>query len=81
MEVLLRKEVVNLTSQYSRYGYRRVTALLRMSGCQLNHKHVELIWRQAGLKVPANQPKRGQRWMFFASKNEPTLTSKMSPFK
>ena len=60
---LLREEVVNLASHYGRYGYRRVTALLRMSGWQVNHKRVERIWRQAGLKVPAKQPKRGRLWL------------------
>ena len=29
----------------------------------MNHKRVERIWRQAGLKVPAKQPKRGRLWL------------------
>jgi hypothetical protein len=29
--------------KYGRYGYRRVTALLRAEGWQVNHKRVERI--------------------------------------
>ena len=56
-------EIVELASRYGRYGYRRVTALLRMEGWDVNHKRVERIWRREGLKVPAKQPKRGRLWL------------------
>ena len=29
----------------------------------MNHKRVERIWRQEGLKVPSKQPKRGRLWL------------------
>ena len=29
----------------------------------MNHKRVERIWRQEGLKVPGRQPKRGRLWL------------------
>lgn len=32
-------------------------------GWQVNHKRVERIWRQEGLKVPGKQPKRGRLWL------------------
>jgi len=48
---------------YGRYGYRRITALLRNEGWRVNHKRVWRIWRQAGLKVPQRQPKRGRLWL------------------
>ena len=51
-----------MASRYGRYGYRRVTALLRLEGWDVNHKRVERIWRREGLKVPAKQPKRGRLW-------------------
>ena len=51
-----------MASQYGRYGYRRVTHLLRNEGWHINHKRVERIWRQEGLKVPTKQPKRGRLW-------------------
>jgi len=62
-EELLRAEIVRLASRYGRYGYRRITALLRNDGWRVNHKRVERIWRQEGLKVPKRQPKRGRLWL------------------
>jgi len=59
---LIRK-VIELAGEYGRYGYRRITALLRKEGFQANHKRVERIWRQEGLKVPQKQPKRGRLWL------------------
>jgi len=40
-----------------------VTALLHREGWQVNHKRVERIWRQEGLKVPQKQPKRRRLWL------------------
>jgi len=50
-------------SEYGRYGYRRITALLRAQGWQVNVKRVWRIWRREGLKVPGKQPKRGRLWL------------------
>ncbi len=61
-ESLLRAEIVKTACDYGRYGYRRVTALLRAEGWRVNHKRVERIWRQEGLKVPQKQPKRRRLW-------------------
>jgi transposase InsO family protein len=52
-----------LATQYGRYGYRRITALLKREGWKVNHKRVERIWRREGLKVPQKQPKRGRLWL------------------
>ena len=62
-EETLTMAVVRLASRYGRYGYRRVTAMLRGEGWRVNHKRVERIWRGEGLKVPAKQPKRGRLWV------------------
>ena len=62
-EARLRSRVVELGSDYGRYGYRRITALLRWEGWTVNHKRVERIWRQEGLKVPQKQPKRKRLWL------------------
>jgi putative transposase len=59
----LSRAIVRLARQYGRYGYRRITALLRRAGWEVNHKRVERIWRQEGLKVPQKQPKRGRLWL------------------
>ena len=61
-ETILTANIVSLASHYGRYGYRRITATLRADGWGVNHKRVERIWRQEGLKVPARQPKRGRLW-------------------
>lgn len=55
--------VIELAVKYGRYGYRRITALLRQEGWEINHKRVERIWRREGLKVPQKQPKRGRLWL------------------
>jgi putative transposase len=52
-----------LATKYGRYGYRRITALLKIEGWRVNHKRVERIWRREGLKVPKKQPKRGRLWL------------------
>ena len=57
-EVALTAAITELATKYGRYGYRRITALLRQAGWSVNRKRVERIWRQEGLKVPARQPKR-----------------------
>ncbi len=62
-EDVLTQTIVDLASEYGRYGYRRVTALLRARGWHVNHKRVERIWRREGLKVPTKQPKRARLWL------------------
>ena len=62
-EAPLTAAIIRLAGQYGRYGYRRVTALLRAEGWHVNHKRVERIWRREGLKVPKKQPKRGRLWL------------------
>jgi transposase InsO family protein len=60
----LRDDIIRLASKYGRYGYRRVTALLNNNeGWRVNHKRVERIWRQEGLKVPQKQAARGRLWL------------------
>ena len=62
-EAVLTANIVSLASEYGRYGYRRITALLKADGWRVNHKRVERIWRQEGLKVPVRHPKRGRLWL------------------
>ena len=57
------ERIVALATRYGRYGYRRVTAILRNEGWRVNHKRVERIWRLEGLKVPSKQPKKGRLWL------------------
>ena len=62
-EDALRSRIIELACNYGRYGYRRITALLRAGGWCINHKRVERIWREEGLKVPQKQPKRRRLWL------------------
>jgi transposase InsO family protein len=55
--------MVDLATQYGRYGYRRITVLLRREGWRVNHKRIERLWHQEGLKVPQRQPKRRRLWL------------------
>ena len=62
-EEALTTDIIRLASRYGRYGYRRITAMLRSEGWTVNAKRVERIWRREGLKVPQKQPKRGRLWL------------------
>jgi putative transposase len=62
-ELRLTGRITDLATAYGRYGYRRITALLEAEGWRVNHKRVERIWRQEGLKVPKRQPKRSRLWL------------------
>ena len=57
------RRIIELASMFGRYGYRMIHGLLRLEGWWVNHKRVERIWRQEGLKVPKKQPKRGRLWL------------------
>ena len=62
-EEALTERIVELATKFGRYGYRRITALLKDEGWKVNHKRVERIWREEGLRVPSRQPKRGRLWL------------------
>jgi transposase InsO family protein len=62
-EAALTADIIELAKTYGRYGYRRITALLKEAGWAVNHKRVERIWRREGLKVPARQRKRSRLWL------------------
>ncbi len=62
-EKALVERMTQLATQYGRYGYRRITALLVREGWRVNHKRVERLWRREGLKVPKKQAKRGRWWL------------------
>ncbi len=60
-------DMIELARQFGRYGYRRITALLRDAGWEVNDKRVERLWRREGLKVPMKQPKKGRLWLNYGS--------------
>jgi transposase InsO family protein len=59
----LTRAILQLASEYGRYGYRRITALLREAGWEVGKDRVQRIWRQEGLKVPQKQRPRGRLWL------------------
>jgi hypothetical protein len=54
------QELITLSLKDPRYGYRRITALLRRDGFEINPKKVARIRREEGLKVSKRQ-KRTRR--------------------
>ena len=54
---------MTLADQYGRYGYRRITALLKRIGWQVGKDRGERIWRREGLKVSNEQKPRKQLWL------------------
>ena len=59
----LTRAVIALASQFGRYGYRRITALLRIAGWPVGKDRVQRIWRREGLKVPQKQRPRRRLWL------------------
>lgn len=57
-EQQLVKEIHDLARSHPRFGYRRITALLRRAGWAVNRKRVQRLWRQEGLRVPKKQRKK-----------------------
>jgi transposase InsO family protein len=54
------KRLVWMTSEYGRYGYRRITALLRAEGWWVNHKRVREWLERVGAKTLYIEP--GSPW-------------------
>jgi putative transposase len=53
--VVLEGMIVELSEEHPRYGYRRVTALLRRDGEKVNAKRVQRVRRRQGLEVSKKQ--------------------------
>jgi putative transposase len=62
-EDALTRAIVELASQYGRYGYRRIRSLLNDAGWDVGSDRVQRIWRREGLKVPRKQRPRGRLWL------------------
>ena len=59
----IRTTVIETACNYGRVGYRMVTNMLRNTGIKINHKRVERIWREEGLKLPKKQTKKRRLWL------------------
>jgi putative transposase len=47
-----------LSSQYPRYGYRRIRIFLRRQGYEVGVHRAHRLWSQAGLQLPRRRPRR-----------------------
>lgn len=59
----LTQAILALAAKYGRYGYRRITVLLRDAGWTVGKDRVQRIWRREGLKVLQKQRARGRLWL------------------
>jgi putative transposase len=57
-EAVLTRRIHELAVRRSRYGYRRITVLLRREGTWVNKKRVHRIWKAEGLSLPLRRPRR-----------------------
>ena len=62
-EDALTRDIIELASEYGRYGYRRITALLQTRNWHVGKDRVQRIWRREGLKVPQKQRARARLWL------------------
>lgn len=47
-----------LSSQYPRYGYRRIRIFLKREGLAMSPSRAERLWRKANLQLPRKRPRR-----------------------
>lgn len=70
-EEALTADLVALAERYGRYGYRKISALLKAAKWLVNDKRVERIWRREGLKGPGQAAQAradlGQRRLLLSS--------------
>lgn len=74
-EEALTGEIVKLASRFGRYGYRRITALLRQRGWHVNHKRVE----RGFVAKPPNRPDFCNRRGFCCKKGVMQALERLSP--
>jgi putative transposase len=64
----IRKEVLELSGKHPRYGYRRITALMRREGFEVNAKRVARIRREEGIKISKKQRRMRRRGISTAER-------------
>ncbi|CAO4185089.1 hypothetical protein CFFPNG_04540 [Methylorubrum aminovorans] len=65
-EDALTRAIIALASEYGRYGYRRVTALLQAAGWQVGKDRVQRIWHGEGLMLRGQCAETIQDWLSSA---------------
>lgn len=54
----LRRSIRQLAMKHPRFGYRRIWALLKCDGMQINLKKVYRLWKQEKLNLPKRRPRK-----------------------
>ena len=62
-EDIIRADILYKACNFGRVGYRMVYHMMRNEGTRINHKRVERIWREEGLKLPQKQFKKRRLWL------------------
>ncbi len=62
-KVRLRERIVELATQYGRYGYKTITSMLQLEGWTVGKDCVLSVWQREGLQVPQKQTKRARLWL------------------
>jgi len=62
-EEALTQDIIALASEYGRYGFARITALLQARGWAVGKDRVQRIWRREKLNVPQKQHPRARLWL------------------
>ena len=73
-DACLRVALREKARERKRWGYRRLTVLLRRDGWLDNHKRIERIYREEGLQVP----KRKKRKTAYKRKEKPSCPIRMN---
>jgi len=71
-EELLRQRLLALSAEHPRYGYRRISALLRREGWRAGKRQIQRLRRDEGLRVPPSKRKLVRRG---ASTGLPTIAT------
>jgi hypothetical protein len=60
-DVRLTIRIIELAIRYCRYGYRRITVMLKNEDWQVDHKGVDRVRKKEGFKFAQKQANRGQK--------------------
>lgn len=59
MDAELKNRMTELAQERRRFGYRRIHALLRREGFEVNHKRIYRLYREEGLAVKRRKKRKG----------------------
>lgn len=68
----MKEQIVTMSQDNPRYGYRRITALMKRDGHKVNSKRVQRVRRNEGLQVSKRQRKMRRRGQSTAQRQKAT---------